>query len=63
MYASPSQYDRHAWLCVLITEHIHSVKDGVFCVFLYILHIDYQNTHSTSNVLTFLGGVDILAGP
>lgn len=39
MYASPSQYDHHAWLCVLITESIHSVKNGV-CVFFYILHID-----------------------
>ena len=30
--------------------------------FLYLVHTEYQNTHSTSKVRTFLGSGDIVAG-
>lgn len=33
------------------------------CVFLYMLHTDYQNLHSTSKGRTFLRSEDILTGP
>lgn len=33
------------------------------CVFLFLLHIDYHHTHSTSKVRTSVGNEDSLAGP
>lgn len=33
------------------------------CVFLYLLHTEYQNTHSTGKVRTLWGNKDILVGP
>lgn len=33
------------------------------CVFFYLLHIEYQNLHSTSKGRTFYRSEDILTGP
>lgn len=40
-------------------------KDRIVCVCesFYLLHIDYQNTHSTSKVRTCLGSEEALADP
>lgn len=37
--------------------------DMCACVFVYLLHTEYQNTHSTSKVSTFLGNKDNMTGP
>lgn len=32
------------------------------CVFLYVLHIDYQSVHSTGKLRPFLGSEELMAG-
>lgn len=42
-------------------QSLHKRKIRVFS-FLYLLHIEHLNMHSTSKVKTFWGRVDILTG-
>lgn len=51
-------------LLVVSTDQHHKVCVCVCaCVFLYLLHIAYQNPHSTSKVRRFLESEDIFSGP